>query len=159
LVTTGGASVGDYDLVQEALRSLGLKLAFWKVALRPGKPLMHGQIADMRVLGVPGNPVSAFVCALLFLVPLIRRLAGRSDLSVPTESAVLGVDLGENDERSDYLRATLEMRDGRAVATPLTVQDSSMMASLAKADCLVVREPFAPAAAAGSPCAIVKLGL
>jgi molybdopterin molybdotransferase len=159
MVTTGGASVGDYDLVQEALRSLGLKLAFWKVALRPGKPLLHGQIADMRVLGVPGNPVSAFVCAVLFLVPLIRRLAGRTDLTLESESAELGVDLPENDERSDYMRATLEMRDGRAVATPFPIQDSSMMAPLAKADCLVIREPFATAAPAGSPCSIVKLGL
>jgi molybdopterin molybdotransferase len=159
LVTTGGASVGDYDLVQEALRSLGLKLTFWKVALRPGKPLMHGQIADMRVLGVPGNPVSAFVCAVLFLVPLLRRLSGRADLVAPGETAVLGVDLAENDERSDYLRATLETRDGRAVATPFPIQDSSMMTPLAKADCLVIREPFAPAAPAGSPCTIVKLGL
>jgi len=159
LVTTGGASVGDYDLVQEALRSLGLKLAFWKVALRPGKPLMHGQIADMRVLGVPGNPVSAYVCALLFLVPLIRRLQGRSDLAMARESAVLGIDLGENDERSDYLRATLATRDGQLVATPFPIQDSSMTAPLAKADCLVIREPFAPAAPAGSPCTIVKLGL
>jgi molybdopterin molybdotransferase len=159
LVTTGGASVGDYDLVQEALRSLGLKLAFWKVALRPGKPLMHGQIADMRVLGIPGNPVSAFVCAVLFLVPLIRKLSGRADLTAQRESAVLGIDLGENDERSDYLRATLATRDGQAVATPFPVQDSSMMAPLAKADCLVVREPFAPAAPAGSPCTILKLGL
>jgi len=159
LVTTGGASVGDYDLVQEALRSLGLKLSFWKVALRPGKPLMHGQIADMRVLGVPGNPVSAYVCALLFLVPLIRRLAGRRDLALARESAVLGIDLGENDERSDYLRATLVTRDRQLVAIPFPVQDSSMTAPLAKADCLVVREPFAPAAPAGSPCTIVKLGL
>jgi molybdopterin molybdotransferase len=113
----------------------------------------------MRVLGVPGNPVSAFVCAVLFLVPLLRRLSGRADLVAPGESAVLGVDLAENDERSDYLRATLETRDGRAVATPFPIQDSSMMTPLAKADCLVIREPFAPAAPAGSPCTIVKLGL
>jgi molybdopterin molybdotransferase len=120
---------------------------------------MHGQIADMRVLGVPGNPVSAYVCAVLFLVPLIRRLTGRSDLALASESAVLGVDLNENDERSDYLRATLATRDGQLVATPFPIQDSSMTAPLAKADCLVVREPFAPAAPAGSPCTIVKLGL
>jgi molybdopterin molybdotransferase len=129
------------------------------VALRPGKPLLHGRIADMRVLGVPGNPVSAYVCALLFLVPLIRVLSGRTDLAPPTESAVLGCALRENDERSDYLRATLAVADGQKVATPFPVQDSSMLAPLAKADCLVIREPFAPPAAAGSPCTILKLRL
>ena len=159
LVTAGGASVGDYDLVQPALTALGLELAFWKVALRPGKPLLHGRIGDMRVLGVPGNPVSAFVCALLFVVPLIRRLAGRTDVLPASESAVLGIDLPGNDERSDYLRATLQSRDGHLVATPFPTQDSSMLAPLAKADCLLIREPFAPPAAAGSACCIVKLGL
>ena len=159
LVTTGGASVGEYDLVQQALASLGLELSFWKVALRPGKPLLHGRIADMRVLGVPGNPVSAYVCAFLFLVPLIRRLAGRSDLTPEPESAVLGVPLPDNDERADYLRATLEWRDGIRVAKPFPVQDSSMLNPLANADCLLVREPFARAAAVGSPCTILKLPL
>jgi molybdopterin molybdotransferase len=159
LVTAGGASVGEYDLVQQALTALGLELTFWKVALRPGKPLLHGRLAAMRVLGVPGNPVSAFVCALLFLVPLIRRLAGRTDLGPQPESAVLGRDLPANDERMDYLRATLALHDGNMVASPFPTQDSSMMAPLAKADCLVIREPFAPAAPAGSPCTIVKLGL
>jgi molybdopterin molybdotransferase len=158
-VTAGGASVGEHDLVQQALTRLGLQLAFWKVALRPGKPLLHGRIADMRVLGVPGNPVSAFVCAFLFLVPLIRRLSGRADLEPRPESAVLGIDLPENDERRDYLRATLERRDGQLVATPFRVQDSSMMAPLAKADCLLIRDPFAAPAPAGSLCTILKLGL
>jgi molybdopterin molybdotransferase len=159
LVTTGGASVGEYDLVQQALTSLGLELAFWKVALRPGKPLLSGRIADMRVLGLPGNPVSAYVCSLLFVVPLIRRLSGRSDLTLPTESAVLGSDLAENDERADYMRASIENREGITVATPFPVQDSSMLGLLAKADGLVIREPFAPAARAGSLCVFVKLGL
>jgi molybdopterin molybdotransferase len=159
LVTAGGASVGEYDLVHQALTSLGLELAFWKVALRPGKPLLSGRIADMRVLGVPGNPVSAYVCAFLFLVPLIRRLTGRADLALETESVALGSDLAPNDERADYLRAALESRDGRTIATPFPAQDSSMLAPLAKADCFVIREPFAPAAPAGSACTIVKLGL
>src|SRR5262245_10550864 len=127
LVTAGGASVGDYDLVHRALTSLGLDLSFWKVAVRPGKPLLHGRLDAMRVLGVPGNPVSAFVCALLFLVPLIRRLGGRDDLMPEAESGVLGADLPANDERQDYLRATLEIRDGHAVAKPFPVQDSSMV--------------------------------
>jgi molybdopterin molybdotransferase len=160
LVTTGGASVGDYDLVQPALASQGMRLAFWKVALRPGRPMMHGRLGAMRVLGLPGNPVSAYVCAFLFLAPLIRRLLGLSDLPVATESAVLGRDLPANDERADYLRATLRHDDRLGlVATPVPIQDSSMLLPLARANCLVIRPPYAPAAAAGSVCSIVKLGL
>jgi molybdopterin molybdotransferase len=160
LVTSGGASVGEYDIVQQALAGEGLALSFWKVALRPGKPMMHGRLGPMQVLGLPGNPVSAFVCAVLFLVPLIRRMAGRSDVEPQIESAVLGQELSANDERADYLRATLAARaDGVLVATPFPVQDSSMLAPLAKADCLVIREPYAPPAAAGSACSIIKLAL
>jgi molybdopterin molybdotransferase len=158
LLTTGGASVGDYDLVQRGLAAEGLALSFWRVALRPGRPMMNGRLGAMQVLGLPGNPVSAYVCAVLFLVPLIRRLAGRSDLSAAPESATLGIALPENDERADYLRATLAPGpDGVPVATPVKVQDSSMMAALAKADCLVIREPFAPAAPTGSRCVILRL--
>ena len=158
LVTTGGASVGEHDLVQRALAAEGLALSFWKVAMRPGRPLMHGRLGAMQVLGLPGNPVSSFVCGVLFLVPLLRRLAGRSDLGPDTESAVLGRDLPANDERADYLRAELAQgADGSLVATPFPVQDSSMLAPLARAGCLVIREPYAPPAAAGSRCAIVKL--
>ena len=158
LLTAGGASVGDYDLVQPALAAEGLALAFWKVAVRPGKPLLSGRLGAMHVLGLPGNPVSAYVCSVLFLMPLIRRLSGRSDIALPTGTGVLGCDLKQNDERADYMRAALELRaDGTAVATPFPVQDSSMLVPLAAADCLVVREPHAPAAAAGSPCAFVKL--
>jgi len=158
LVTTGGASVGDYDFVQQAFAAEGMALSFWKVAVRPGRPLMHGRLGAMQVLGLPGNPVSSFVCAALFLVPLLRRMAGRTDLSLPVEQAVLGRALPENDERADYLRATLARGpDGARVATPFGKQDSSMLAPLAHADCLVVREPFAPVAEAGAPCAIVNL--
>ena len=158
LLTTGGASVGDYDLVQKGLAAEGLALAFWRVALRPGRPMMNGRLGSMHVLGLPGNPVSAYVCAILFLVPLIRRLAGRSDAEPATESAVLGRELPENDERADYLRATLTRGpDGTWVATPLKTQDSSMMAALANADCLVIREPHAAAASAGSRCVILRL--
>ncbi|HET7681207.1 MAG TPA: gephyrin-like molybdotransferase Glp [Xanthobacteraceae bacterium] len=158
LVTAGGASVGDHDLVQQSLAAEGLALSFWKVALRPGRPVMHGRLGDMHVLGVPGNPVSSYVCALLFLVPLIRRLSGRTDLSAASESAVLGGDLPANDERMDFLRATLRPGPkGKPVATPLPVQDSSMMAALAKADCLLIREANAPALLSGSECPIVKL--
>lgn len=156
LVTSGGASVGDYDLVQKAFTAEGMTLSFWRLALRPGRPLMHGRLGAMDVLGVPGNPVSAFICAFLFLVPLIRRLAGRSDLAATTESAVLGCDLAGNDERADYLRATLKDGPQGTVATPFPVQDSSMIAPLAKSDCLVIREPYEAAARAGSRCTIVK---
>jgi molybdopterin molybdotransferase len=157
LVTTGGASVGEYDLVQRAFAAEGMALSFWKVALRPGRPLMHGRLGAMQVLGLPGNPVSSYVCAFLFLVPLIRRLSGRHDVSPPIESALLGTDLSENDERADYLRATLAPGpNGTLIASPFRAQDSSMMASLAKADCLVIRAPYEPAAKAGSKCTIVK---
>jgi molybdopterin molybdotransferase len=157
LVTAGGASVGDYDLVQPALAAEGLALSFWKVAVRPGKPLLSGRLGGMRVLGLPGNPVSAYVCSVLFLVPLIRSLLGRTDVSLPISAGVLGRDLKENDERADYLRATLALRDGRPVATPFPVQDSSMLVPLAAADCLVIREPHTPAAKAGERCDFIKL--
>ena len=158
LLTSGGASVGDYDLVQKALTAEGLALSFWKVAMRPGRPLMHGRLGEMHVLGVPGNPVSAFVCSLLYLVPLIRRLSGRHDVKPEIESAMLGIDLPANDERADYLRSSLARTpDGILVASPFPTQDSSMIAALAKADCLVIREPYAPPVRAGSACAILKL--
>ncbi len=160
LVTTGGASVGDHDLVQRALSEEGLALSFWRIALRPGRPMMHGRLSEMQVLGLPGNPVSAYVCAFLFLVPLIRALSGRSDIAPKPERALLGRDMPPNDERADYLRATLAAdADGVGVATPLPLQDSSLMAPLAKADCLLIREPHAQAERAGSPCVILKLGL
>jgi molybdopterin molybdotransferase len=158
LLTSGGASVGDHDLVQKSLAAEGLALSFWKIALRPGRPMMHGRLSAMHVLGVPGNPVSSYVCALIFLVPLIRRMCGRADLSAANETAVLGVDLPANDERMDFLRATLAMgQDGRPVATPLPIQDSSLMAALAKADCLMIREAHAPPLKSGEECPIVKL--
>jgi molybdopterin molybdotransferase len=159
LLTSGGASVGEHDLVQRALASEGLDLSFWRVALRPGRPMMHGRLGGMQVLGVPGNPVSSYVCAFLFLVPLIRRLGGRDDVKRVPQPARLGCDLPANDERADYLRAALSEGPDGPVATPLPAQDSSLMSPLAKADCLLIRAPHAPAAAAGSPCVILKLGL
>ena len=159
LVTTGGASVGEHDLVRKALQAEGLDLSFWRVALRPGRPMMHGRLGRLQVLGVPGNPVSSYVCSVLFLVPLIRTLSGRSDLERPRETARLGRDLPANDEREDYLRATLSVGPDGPVATPISAQDSSLMASLSRSDCLVIRPPHAPAAAAGSSCVILKLAL
>jgi len=158
LVTTGGASVGDHDLVQESLRAEGVAMAFWQIAMRPGKPMMHGRLGAMRVIGVPGNPVSSYVCTLLFVVPLIRALSGRKFVHHVRESAVLGRDVGANDRREDYLRARLEERaDGTLVATSVNHQDSSLLANLSAAGALVIRPPFAPAASAGSPCDILRL--
>jgi molybdopterin molybdotransferase len=159
LVTTGGASVGEHDLVRKALQAEGLDLSFWRVALRPGRPMMHGRLGRLQVLGVPGNPVSSYVCSVLFLVPLIRTLSGRSDIERPRETARLGRDLPANDEREDYLRATLSVGPDGPVATPISAQDSSLMASLSRSNCLVIRPPHAPAAAAGSSCVILKLAL
>jgi molybdopterin molybdotransferase len=158
LVTTGGASVGDYDFVQQAFVSEGVALSFWNVAMRPGKPLMHGRLGGMSALGLPGNPVSSFICATLFLVPLLRKLAGRKDVSLPTARAVLGRALGANDGRAEYMRATLATApDGTKVANPFPKQDSSLQVALADADCLLIREPFAPAAEPGAPCDIINL--
>lgn len=149
LVTLGGASVGDHDLVRKVLESRGLELAFWKIAMRPGKPLMSGRIGSMHVLGLPGNPVSSLVCSHVFLTPLIAKLAGRTH-HVQAVDAILDVDLAANDVRQDYLRAAMHRRpDGTLVATPATRQDSSMMRVFAEADGLVVRPPFAPEAKAG----------
>ncbi len=158
LVTTGGASVGDHDLMHVALQAEGVALAFWKIALRPGKPMMHGRLGDMRVIGLPGNPVSSYVCAFLFMAPLLRALSGRTDIHHAVEPAVLGCDLPANDQRQDYMRARLTRRaDGAAVATTVSQQDSSLLANLAAADALVLRSPFAPAARRGDPCEVIRL--
>jgi molybdopterin molybdotransferase len=158
LVTTGGASVGDHDLVKTSLEAEGVRIAFWKIAMRPGKPMMHGRLGAMRVVGVPGNPVSSYVCTMLFVVPLIRALSGRKVIHHVRETALLGRDIAANDQREDYLRARLEERcDGTLIATPVTKQDSSLLANLAAAQALLIRAPFAPAAKAGTPCEILRL--
>jgi molybdopterin molybdotransferase len=158
LITTGGASVGDHDLVKQSLEAEGVAMAFWQIAMRPGKPMMHGRLGAMRVIGLPGNPVSSYVCSYLFLVPLIRALLGRSTIHHVRETALLGRDLGANDQREDYLRARLETRaDGALIATPVNHQDSSLLGNLAAARALVIRAPFAPAVTAGSPCEFLRL--
>jgi molybdopterin molybdotransferase len=158
LVTTGGASVGDHDLVKRALDAERVTIAFWRIAMRPGKPLMHGRLNGMRVIGLPGNPVSSFVCAFLFLVPLIRKLSGQLTVNHTTESVLLGRDLDTNDQRQDYLRSHLTTRDdGAVIATPVDKQDSSLLGNLAAAQALLIRPPFAPAAKAGSPCDVLRL--
>ncbi|MDX1709989.1 MAG: molybdopterin molybdotransferase MoeA [Rhodovibrionaceae bacterium] len=159
ILTSGGASVGAHDLVQDVLEDLGLELDFWKIAMRPGKPLIFGRLADTPVIGLPGNPVSGLVCSMLYLRPAMARMLGRADFTERSEKAVLGTDLGENDERQDYLRGRLRLDDeGRRIATPFERQDSAMLFTLAQADCLVVRAPHAPAAKAGEEVEIIPLG-
>ena len=158
LVTTGGASVGDHDLVIESLRSRGLKLDFWQIAMRPGKPLLFGTLGPVPVLGLPGNPVSALVCSILFLLPALNRLCGLPAAAPPTVPAVAGAALRANDHRADHLRATITLdARGRIVATPFPVQDSAMLRRLALADALILRPPNAPALAEGSEITVIRL--
>ena len=157
LVTTGGASVGDHDLVRDALAADGLELDFWQIAMRPGKPLMVGLYRGTPMVGLPGNPVSTMVCALLFLRPALDRLSGAAASEEAAPTARLGVALPKNDRRQDYLRSRLSRApDGALEAFPFEVQDSSMMRLLSAADCLVVRPPHAPAAAAGETVPILS---
>lgn len=158
LLTTGGASVGDHDLVREVLGAQGFALDFWKIAMRPGKPLIFGRIGATPVLGLPGNPVSTVICATVFLRPAMAVMLGEPAAAEPTERALLAAALPGNDERQDYLRATLSRDDaGRLLARPFERQDSSMLANMAHADCLIVRPPHAPAAEAGAAVDIVRL--
>ena len=158
LVVTGGMSVGDHDLVRHVLGADGLDLDFWTIAMRPGKPLTFGRMGQTPMLGLPGNPVSTLVCGHLFLRPAIDRMLGLHQDDHGAERARLGVALKANDEREDYLRASLSRdAEGGWIATPFAAQDSSMLATLARADALVVRAPHAPAARAGDSCRIVRL--
>ncbi|HJE24314.1 MAG TPA: molybdopterin molybdotransferase MoeA [Methylorubrum populi] len=159
LVTLGGASVGDHDLVQAALGAEGLELGFWRVALRPGKPLMHGRLGPMTVIGLPGNPVSSIVCGLLFVVPAIRALLGDPRAGEDrSEPALLGRDMPENDGRQDYLRTRLDTAPDRLpVAHPESRQDSSMLSVLGTSEALLIRPPHAPPAKTGDPCRIIRL--
>jgi len=149
LITTGGASVGDHDFMQEALNKSGVKIAFWKIAMRPGKPFMFGTRGKLRVLGLPGNPVAALVCARLFLKPVLAMMSGLPMEDAP-HLAQLGNDLAANDQRQDYLRATLITQpDGTRIATTAKKQDSSMQRVMREAGCLIIRPPHAPTAKAG----------
>jgi molybdopterin molybdotransferase len=157
LVTVGGASVGERDLVAGAFRGEGLELDFWKIAMRPGKPMLYGRMGHQRVLGLPGNPVSAIVCARIFLVPMLRRLLGLA-AELRTEEAVLGEALEVNGPRVHYMRAVSDWtKPGERVVRPLASQDSSLVADLARADCLIVRRVDAPAAREGSRVQILPL--
>lgn len=158
LVTTGGASVGDHDMVQSVLGDIGLEVDFWRIAMRPGKPLMFGKIDGTYLIGLPGNPVSSLVCAIMFLAPALRAMLGMADVMPAKTTVRLGCELPENDEREDYLRAALSVDEaGNPVATPYGKQDSSMFATVARADALVVRAPFAKAANPGDTVEIISL--
>jgi molybdopterin molybdotransferase len=156
VVTLGGASVGEHDLVRAALAARGIELAFWKIAMRPGKPLMFARRDKACILGLPGNPVSSLVCAHLFLRPMIARLSGRP-FAPDLREAVLGAPMNANDERRDYVRAVAMPRDDKLVATPFPLQDSSMLTTLAQANALIVREPNASKAEAGTPCHVLMI--
>ncbi len=156
LITLGGASVGDRDLVQAALQAKGFVLDFWKIAMRPGKPLIFGRIGALPLLGLPGNPVSTLVCAVLFLRPAIAAMLGEN-YRAPVLAARLGRDLPANDSRQDYLRAQTRIRDGALWVDPFPVQDSSMLVPLAKADALILRAPSAPARRRGDVVEILPL--
>jgi molybdopterin molybdotransferase len=156
VVTLGGASVGDHDLIQKALGPKGFALDFWKIAMRPGKPLIFGKLGTTPLLGLPGNPVSSFVCAILFLRPAVAALLG-TEIGTSLLSAKLITPLGANDARQDYLRARTEIRDGELWAEAFTVQDSSMLRSLAQADALIVRAPHAKVARAGDRVEVLPL--
>lgn len=158
LITTGGASVGDHDLVIESLKSRGMTLDFWQIAMRPGKPLLSGRLGSATVIGLPGNPVSAMVCATLFLLPALLRLSGLPPAPPPVTTATLGAAVKANDRRADHLRAALSVDEaGRLVATPFPVQDSAMLRRLALADALILRAPQAPALEAGAEVPVIRL--
>ncbi|HUJ04251.1 MAG TPA: gephyrin-like molybdotransferase Glp [Rhizomicrobium sp.] len=156
LVTLGGASVGEHDLVQRALGPKGFTLDFWKIAMRPGKPLIFGRVGALPLLGLPGNPVSTLVCAVLFLRPAIAAMLG-TDTAAPLLSARLASELPANDSRQDYLRAKLTHASGELVVEPFAVQDSSMLSVMAAADALILRAPHAPPAKAGERVEILPL--
>lgn len=159
LVTLGGASVGDHDLLRPALARQGMTLDFWKIAMRPGKPLISGRLGEAHILGLPGNPVASIVCALVFLAPLIRALQGDPNAGADqTETAIAGANLPANKGRRDYMRARLSRdAEGRLVATPQPMQDSSLLTELAQSQALLIREPGDAPLPAGAPCRIWRL--
>ncbi len=156
IVTLGGASVGDHDLVHDVLTGEGMTLDFWKLAMRPGKPLLFGRMGAIRCIGLPGNPVASLVCSQLFLKPLLARLGGRL-FRQDMREVKLASNMPANDRRQDYVRAVVEERAGALIATPLGIQDSSMLRTLADANGLIVRPPFAAAAIAGEACQVLML--
>ncbi|MCZ4282042.1 molybdopterin molybdotransferase MoeA [Kiloniella laminariae] len=158
LLTTGGASVGDHDLIRSVLGEQGLELDFWRIAMRPGKPLIFGKLGKTPMIGLPGNPVSTLVCAYIFARPALKKMTGLDPYQQQTEKAVLETSLEANDKRQDYLRASLTRnKDGQLSVTPFQRQDSSMLNLLRQANCLVIRPPFAPAAEKAEEVDIIRL--
>ena len=158
LVTIGGASVGDHDLVSSTLQARGMALDFWKIAMRPGKPLLFGRLDGLRVIGVPGNPVSSMICCRVFVVPLISAMLGASDGSLQAKPAVLGAALEKNGPRHHFMRGRYVLdQAGREVVVSAENQDSSLIGVLARADCLIVREAHAAAAKAGDAVRVLSL--
>jgi molybdopterin molybdotransferase len=156
IVTLGGASVGDHDLIRPVLSDLGITLDFWQIAMRPGKPLMFGKSGATYILGLPGNPVSSLVCGQLFLAPLIAALAGQG-FAQDIRLAALTEPMRANDHRQDYVRAKVTLAAEGLNAAPFALQDSSMLTTLANAECLIIRPPNAPAAAAGEQAKVLML--
>lgn len=151
LLTIGGASVGDHDLVVPALERAGMSLGFWKIAMRPGKPLIFGRRGEQRIVGLPGNPVSSLICTRVFVVPLIAKLLDDGAPASRARTAALSVALPANGPRAHYMRGRLgHGDDGAATVAPVSSQDSSLLTPLAAADCLIVRPPHALALAPGS---------
>lgn len=159
LVVSGGASVGDHDRVRPTLQALGLSFNFWKIRMRPGKPLMFGSLGDTPVLGMPGNPVSALVCSLLFLQPAIAALTGGDGGGPEFENARLTVPIGRTEDRDDYLRAIVRLNDGDLTAEAFPQQDSSMLALLAASNSLLFRPAGSPAAQPGEIVKVVRFGM
>jgi molybdopterin molybdotransferase len=159
VVTLGGASVGDHDYIREVLSKRNFSLDFWRIAMKPGKPMIHGLLNRRTLLGLPGNPVSAFICSLLFLVPVIRKLSGDPEAGQDkSEPALLGFDVPANKDRQDYQRARIQQNgNGLPVITPFHEQDSSQLSIMAQAQALLIRPPFAPASAKGELCRMLRL--
>ncbi len=157
-VSIGGASVGDHDIVQDVLKEMGLKVDFWRIAMRPGKPLIHGTLGHAQYLGLPGNPVSSLVCARVYLKAMLDAMLGCPPEDHGRETALVGAPLPANDERQDFLRAAFSYDEtGELVATAFGKQDSSLLSVLARADCLLIRPPFAPATIPGERAHILRL--
>jgi molybdopterin molybdotransferase len=156
-VTIGGASVGDHDLVGPVAQKLGLERSFYKIAMRPGKPLMAGRLGDSVLLGLPGNPASSIVCGHIFMLPMLRAMQGLPPEPAPTRRGRLAVPVSENGPRAHYMRASTELRDGTIWLTPCERQDSALLSVLAHSDALLIRPPNDIARAEGDPVDFVPL--
>jgi molybdopterin molybdotransferase len=157
IVTLGGASVGDYDLVHSVAGEMGMETSFYKVAMRPGKPLMAGRLNGVPMVGLPGNPVSSMVCGTVFLIPAIKAMLGLPKAPLPTQNATLSQDIGTNGPRAHYMRAVTQMENGSLTVRPFERQDSSLLSVLSRANALLVRAPSEPALKAGASVQIIPL--